>query len=156
MSVSGLVSAIKDVFGAEPNYRPYSIKSTEILIGLPPFPVIGLQYVFARHNATQKRLIMGLSGQGVHVANRNQSGVIELGILQGSVTGAGIQVIELTGIPYPIAMVDTDTGGTSSVLAVDCQRVGTPEWRREALPGIDVYTFDTPALILSDGLRLVE
>lgn len=156
MSLAGLVAKVKNAFSEEPNFRPYDIRRTVITYGIPPIPLRGIQYVFARHNVQQNKLIMGLSGQGVFVSNQNQSGIIEFGILNGSVACAEIELMELTGIPMPIVLTDLDTDGTSTVLASGCRRTGSPEWRRELLPGIDVYTFETPLLLISDGLRLVE
>lgn len=123
---------------------------------MPPVPFIGLQYVYVQHNSPQTRLFMGLSGHGVFVENKNSSGIIEIGLLSGSVSIAGIQVLELTGIPFPIAITDLDSGGTSTVVASACRRVSTPVWRRQAMPGIEVITLATPQLIISEGLRLME
>jgi hypothetical protein len=142
--------------GGEIPYKPYDFSNVSVLVGTPPLRITGLQYIFSRHTAPQTGLVMSLTGGGAFVSNYNQSGIIELGILRGTVSGAAIQMIDLAGIPYPIAITDEASGGTSTVLASGCRRVGTPEWRRSATTGIDVYTFESPRLALSDGLLLVE
>jgi len=63
--------------------------------------------------------------------------------------------MDFTGIPFPIAVTDLDSAGTSTVIASACRLIGTPEWRRSRLPGIKIYTFGTPMLKISDGLRMV-
>jgi hypothetical protein len=98
---------------------------------------------------------MCLTGKGIFIPNINSSGIIEIGIMNGSASCAGIELLELTGIPFPLAATDGDTGGTGTILASACRRVGTPEWRREALPSIDIHTFHTPQLIINNGLRLL-
>lgn len=153
MSAS-LIKKIKELFGNRVNYRPYNIRSTEIMYGTPPTPILGLAYVFARHNRPQTKLIMGFTGTGPFVSNNNSSGIIEIGIMTGSASCAGIEVMDLTGIPFPIIVTDKDSGGTSTVVASACRRTDTPEWRRDKLPGISIFTFSTPRLLISDGLRL--
>lgn len=135
---------------------PYSIAKIDIFYGAPPVPVVGLHYIFARHNVPQTRLIMSLNSSGVFAGNNNKSGIIEMGIMNGSLTCAGFQLMDTTGIPFPIIAVDRTSGGSSQVVASACRRVNTPEWRRAALPGIDIYTFETPRLYMFDGLRIVE
>jgi len=156
VSTSSLIKAIKDVFGDSIQYVPYDLRSTTIMVGMPPVPIKGLVYIVARHNNPQTRYVKSLTGHGVYVANNDRSGTIELGIVRGTVSCAAIQVTDLVGVPYPIAITDTATGGTSSVLAASCRRVGTPEWRRAALPDLAVYTFAADKLIISDGLMMKE
>ena len=156
MSVTDFIGKIKDVFGDKVNYKPYDLRDTVIMYGVPPVPIKGLEYVYAQHMQPRTKLVMSLTGDGVFVGNQNQAGIIEIDIMTGSVSCAGIEVMELTGIPFPMAITDKSTAGTSTVLASACRRVGTPEWRREAFPGISVFTFATPRLLISDGLRMLE
>jgi hypothetical protein len=156
MSVASLINTINSASGAEIPYQPYDFSNVSVLVGTPPLKITGLQYILSRHNAPQTTLVMSLTGGGVFLGNHNMSGIIELGILSGTVSGAAIQMINLAGIPFPVAITDDASGGTSTVLASGCRRVGTPEWRRSAVTGIDIYTFETPRLLLSDGLLLIE
>jgi hypothetical protein len=149
-----LIKKYNDLFGSNINYRPYNIKNTQFLYGAPPVPITGLQYVFAKHDYAQTKLVKCLTGKGIFVSNQSKSGLIELALMQGSPTCAGIQIVDFTGIPFPILITDLDSGGTSTVIASACRRVDTPEWRREAMPGLSIFTFATPRLLISDGLRL--
>lgn len=153
---SDIIKNIKNAFSDRPFYKPYNIKNTSIMYGIPPVPIRGLQYIFAQHTNPRTALIMGLTGSGVFVGNKNQSGIIEIGILEGTVSGGGIQLLELTGIPFPIMVTDTTSGGTSTVIATACRLVGTPQWRRDRLPDIKPYTFAVENLAISDGVRLVD
>lgn len=151
-----LIKSINKVVGGNVNYLPYDISQIVITYGVPPIPIRGLEYVWAKHNNPQKKLVMSLNGKGVFVSNNNTSGIIEIALLGESVSCAGIQAMGLTGIPFPIAISDMTTGATSSVLASACQLVETPEWRREKMPSLNIFTFATPKLIISNGLRLPE
>jgi hypothetical protein len=97
---------------------------------------------------------MGLGGNGVFVGNQNKSGIIEIAVLSGTITVGGLQVMELTGIPFPIIATDKATGGTSGFVASACRRVSTPEWRRAKFPNFEIFTYATPSLIISEGIRL--
>jgi len=151
-----LVSLIKEAFSDQPNLRAYDIGEVKILYGVPPVKIVGLEYIFAKHDAPQTRHIKCLTGGGPFVGNVSSAGIIELGILTGSASCAGIQVMEMTGIPFPISVADLGTGGTSFVAASACRRVDTPEWRREAISGLTIFTFKAARLAMSDGLRLVD
>lgn len=151
---AALIKAVKGLMGDKVDYMPHSLANAVVLYGVPPVPVRGLDYVFARYKHPQNRLVMSLNGKGVYVSNNNKSAIIEFGILNGTVTGAGVQIAELVGIPFPIILTDKTSGGTSTCIALSCRRVGTPEWRREKLPGVDIYTFETDRLLMSTGVRL--
>lgn len=142
------------MLGGRVDYMPHNIKDTTVMYGIPPFLVGGLDYVFARYTNAQNKLVMSLNAKGVFVRNRNKSGIIEFGILNGTATGAGIQLAEMPGIPFPIIVSDSSTGGTGTCVALKCKRVGTPEWRRGASPGLDIYTFESSTLLISTGTRL--
>jgi hypothetical protein len=148
---------INDINGLVPgrvDYLSYDITMVVISVGAPVIAVEGWNYVWARHNQPQTRLVMSLGGNGVFVGNRNQSGMIEIGIMGETASSAGIQALEMTGIPLPIHIADGTTGGTGFVLGTACRQVGTPEWRREKIPGMNIFTFATDRLIVSPGLRL--
>jgi len=149
-----LIAQVKALLSNEVDYIPHDIRDVLVLYGLPPVPVYGLEYVFARHNEPQTRLVMSLTGKGVFVPNQNKSGVIEFAVLNGTVTGAGIQIVEMLGMPFPMVITDKSSGGLSTVVALSARLIGTPEWRREALPGLDIYTFACDDLFISTGLRL--
>lgn len=146
---------IKKVVGAvdRVDYVSYNFKDVLFLYGAPPINVSGLHYVFARHNFPQRKMIMDLRAKGFAASNRNKSGIIEFGILEGSISTAAIEVIQLTGIPAPINVIDRSSNGLSTVTCKSAVQVGTPEWRREKLPGISVYTFETAELYIARGPR---
>lgn len=156
MGISDLVKGIAGITGDRPHYRPYSINRTAIMVGVPPVPIRGLHRITARHNASQNIPFPSLTGGGAIVSNQNTSGIIEIQIMAGTVSCAGIDVLELTGIAYPIVATDKDTGGTSTIAALACRRIGTPEWRRAESPGVSIFTFWTSDLTISEGLRLTE
>lgn len=135
------------------NYSAYNLNDNKILIGNPQVPISGLQYVWAKYKRPRRRLVNSMNTKGVFVSNLSLAGIVEVGILAGTASNAQIQALQLTGIPYPISAFDTKSKGTSFFLATSCQLVMTPEWRRARFPGITVYTFETPRLIVSHGLR---
>ena len=151
-----LIKKVKELLGTEVNYLPHDIRDVLVLYSVPPVPVRGLEYVAAWYSTPQTRLVMGLTGNGVYINNNNKSGIIEFATITGTVTGAGVQVAELTGIPFPIVITDKSSGGTSSVAALSCRLITTPEWRRAALPGVDVFTFAAERLEISTGVRLAD
>ncbi len=149
-----LLSKVNDVLKDRVDFLPYNLRDVLVLYGVPPTPIKGLGYVFARHNRSQTRLVMGLSGKGVYLNSKNKSGIIEFATMTGSGTGGIVQLFELTGIPMPIIVQDIASGGTSLATAPSCRRIGTPEWRREKFPGVDIFTFACDNLVISDGVRL--
>ena len=151
-----LAAKINDAFGRDLHYLPYDISKVDVSYGTPPNVVKGLEYVFARHFNPQTQMVMSLTGKGVFVGNNNMSGVIEFAVLGESVSSGMVQLSELAGIPFPIFITDRTTGGTSFVIGTACRQVATPDWRRELLPNLNIYTFSTPRLIMSNGVRLPE
>lgn len=132
----------------------YSFNDTKVLIGAPLKPLLGLEYVSARHLNPQTKRFQCLSGRGVFASNTNQAGIIEIGLLRGSPAQGSIELAQLSGIPYPIIMQDIASGGSSQVVATACQMTSTPEWKREAVPGVNVFTFETTRLFIAHGLQL--
>ena len=156
MSLKDLVAGINNISKDRINFVAYDLRDTLILFGVPPSPIKGVDYVFAQHLNPQNVLIMGLTAKGVFASNLNTSGIIELGLMRGSPAAALIEVTLLSGIPVPISIIDEATSGTSTVLASACRRTDTPQWRRGAVPDLEVYTFSTPRLIMTGGLRNTE
>jgi hypothetical protein len=157
MTMEKLLSALSEHYpGDQILYMPYDIRDTKIAYGTPAIPISGLDHVIVKHRAARTKLVMGLSGTGSFVDNINMAGSVEIGILAGSVTGGGIEMAGLTGIPFPILISDLSSGGTSGILASACRLTVTPDWRREATPGVDVYVFETPRLLISRGLHLPQ
>lgn len=152
---TNIIKQINKLIG-EVNYAPYNLKDTTVMLGTPQVPMVGLQYCFARFNSPRRRLIQSLNTKGVFVSNLNTAGTMEIGLLSGTVSNGQIQAMQLTGIPFPIVMVDEKSGATSSAIGTACQLIATPEWRRAAFPGVTVYTFETARLIISHGIRLEE
>lgn len=147
-----LIKQLNELVGS-PNYTPYNLKQTIVSVGVPQIPIKGLHSFSAWHTSSRRRLVMSMTGDGVFVHNKNTAGVVEISILAGSASCAEIQIMQLTGIPFPIVAVDTKSNGTSSAVATACQLIQTPPWRRGRTPGITVYTFETPRLVLSHGVR---
>jgi hypothetical protein len=153
VGLDSLIKTINQSSRKRPRFIPHNIKEVEVFYGLPPVRVEGLQYVSGRHNNPQTRRIPSLTGHGAFVSNLDKSGIIEIGVLDGSSTCASIQVTDALGIPFPIAVTDLNTAGTSTLAGSACRLVGTPEWRRGLFPGSKIYTFEVDALMISDGLR---
>lgn len=157
MFTSSKVASVLDFFvggGEEIDYQHYCLNDTHVKLGIPPIDARGVDFVAARYLAAQNTLFQCLTGKGVFASNENTSGVIELGVLNGSVTQGHIDIMQLTGIPFPINLADTSSGGTSVVTATGCRMLEIPEWRRDAFPGVVVYTFTSSRMYINHGLRL--
>jgi len=155
MSVADILSFINDL-ADRPNYVAYDFEKVQLMFGVPPAPIKGLSYIFADYYQQQSKLVMSLNGKGVFVANKNKSGIIEFGLLDGVVSNGVVQVTDMTGIPIPIAITDGTTTGTSTIIGTACRLIKTPAWRKERLPGVNIYTFSTPVLLISHGVRSAE
>lgn len=155
MATDAILKVLGDHIPAEEIiYAPYSIADTKIMYGIPAQTVVGLDYIVVRHNHPQTKCMMGLTGAGLFATNRNQSGIVEIGLLSGTISCGGFDAMDILGIPFPLAIVDKACGGSSGIVATACKRVGTPEWARRAAVGVDVYTFESPRLLIAHGLRL--
>lgn len=150
-----LVKAIAEKVGRL-DYVPYNIKDTKIMVGVPSVPIVGLEYIFAKHFQWRTKMRMSLTGRGIFTSNRSSSGMIEVAVLSESASSAAMQTYGLTGVNIPISATDIKTAGTSFFIASNCRLVNTPEWRRAASPGLAIFTFHTPRLLISNGLRLTE
>jgi hypothetical protein len=155
MSVA-LIKAVNEALGGDVDYLPYNINDTTVTVGTPPVPMSGLSYVLAAYRTTQNRLIMSLTGSGIFCGNRNNSGVIEIGLMADCASVGAISAMALTGIPLPIFSTDSKTTGTSFVAAGACKPIKTPDWRRDLAPGVTIFTFHTPRLIISHGVRKTQ
>ena len=163
MSGFELIKGINDVIGAgasggkegRVNYVPYNINDTLVTIGLPPVALVGIEYVWARHDNPQTAAVKCLTGKSIFVSNTSQAGTIEIALLGSGVSSAAIEAMELTGIPFPINIIDRKTID-SRVTGDACRLVGTPQWRRALNPDLDIFTFAVSRLFLSRGLRLQE
>ena len=152
--ISKLLSSV--VADGDINYQPYDLRDTKIFYGLPPIPIRGLSYISAQFLAPRTKLVTSLTGGGVHLDNVNISGTIEMGLMSGSVSGGAIQVMAFIKQPFPFFIEDSSSGGTSTVVAPGCRLSETPEWKRAAKPGIDIYTFTAPMMAIVHGMRLVS
>lgn len=142
--------------GHSEEYVKYSPKDVIITAGIPGQKITGWHYVTAYHNAPQRKLWPNLGGRGVFTPNVNQSGIIEIGIIHGAVSGGALEIIDAAGIPVPIVIADICTGGTSNVLSTSCMRVGNPRWRRSNRLDIVSYQFAATFLSISWGVQLPE
>lgn len=147
-----LINKINNILG-KPNYLPYNITDTVILLGTPQVPMLGVQYVWANYDAPQTTMIKSLNGKSIWVSNNNKTGTIEFALLPGTISNGEIEILTLTGLPFPINIIDKATGGTSRVLANSCRLITTPEWRRDLMPGLNVYTFACNRLDIAHGIR---
>ncbi len=152
-----LITQLNLLDAGKVNYIPYSFADDiRIMVGTPPVRIVGLDSIACGMLNPPSKLVMSLNNTGIFVNNLNQAGFIELTLLDGSFSSGAIQAIEYLGIPFPIAVVDTASGGTSRVLGTACRRVNTPTWRRSLRPGRVVFTFHTPRLLLFNGIRLAQ
>jgi hypothetical protein len=135
-------------------YRAYSPKDIVISLGIPPENLGAWDFVWARYNKPQVKRFPNLGGRGTFVNNKDKSGIIEIGVAQSSVDCGMMDVLEALGIAIPITVIDAGTAGTSGVLATSCRRVETPEWRRDAMPGIIPFTFEATFMTISWGVQL--
>jgi hypothetical protein len=136
------------------NYRAYDLTDTKVVIGsIPPVPIHGLSYVVAYHHRPQVRRFSSMTGKSVYAGNLNSSGIIEIGLQSDCISVAMIQILELTGLPFPCVVTDIGTSGFSTVVASEMREVGTPEWRRAALPSLSIHTFDCGRLLINNGPR---
>ena len=134
--------------------EPYSFGDVQVFIGAPLTPLFGLDYVAARHVNPQAKRFQCLTGRGVYAHNVNSAGIVEIGMLRGSPAQAIIDLMQASGVPYPLTVQDVRSGGTSQVMATGCQLTETPEWKREALPGVNIYRFETTRLFVMHGMQL--
>jgi hypothetical protein len=153
MAISDLLNRINTLLGRRVVYIPYNLSKVDLLVGSPPLPIHGVQYIVASHSNPQTRRIMSLTGKGRFVGNLNQSGIIEFALQSTTVSTGILEVLNLTGVPFPISVIDRTTNGSSAVFASQCRRVGTPEWRRAAAPDLEIFTFSTIKLIRLEGVR---
>ena len=148
-----LIKAVNLFRKDEPNYTPYDFSKIEVIVGTPPIILRGIEYLSARHQASQDRLVMGLGGSGTFVSNYNQSGEIEFGIMASTAHTAALEILQMTGVPLPITVIDRTTNGTGLVTATACRRVGTPQWIRRLAPELEIFTYHTPRLLMIGGVR---
>lgn len=135
-------------------YRPYSPRDIVISVGIPPEKLDAWDFVWARYNKPQVKRFGNLGGRGVFVPNIDKSGILEIGVMQSSVDCGVMDIMELMGIAIPITVVDVGTAGTSGVIATSCRRVETPEWRRDAMLGIVLFTYEASFMSISWGIQL--
>jgi len=140
--------------GNKVNYLPHNFQKVNLLYGMPPLQIHGLKYLFAQHNHPQNNMHMSLTGGGVFVPNLNKSGIIEFAILANSLSSSGIFAMQLSGIAWPLSVIDLQTNGLSTWIATKAMQIGTPQDRKEAFPGLEIYTFATPKLLISKGTRI--
>lgn len=150
-----LVKALKENISGT-DYLAYNINDTKVAVGLPPVPMVGIEYVSASMLNNQVTRMSTLNNKGVFVSNGNMAGVVEIGLLSESASVGAIQAYSLVGLPIPIYSTDIKTAGTSFIFADACRVVKTPQWKRAAAPGITIFSFETNRLIISHGLRLSE
>jgi hypothetical protein len=159
MSNTQIAKHIEEAVGAgreRINIKAYNIKKITVAYGLPPVVVEGLDYVIARHMYPQTVYRSSLNGTGKFVGNNNQSGIIEIGVLEGSPSAAALDLLHLTGISFPLVVVDETTGGTGTVVGTACRQVDVREWRRSASVNIRAFRYAATRLVAVHGIRLFD
>lgn len=154
--IGDLISQLKKLESGRINFEPYNFRDDiKVHLGTaPPVPIIGIDSINVAYLHPRAKLISCLTGGATFVSNRNLNGFVEFVMMDGSPSCAAIQALEILGIPYPIAGVDINTGGTSRFLATACRRVNTPQWRKSRRPSRLVFMFHTTRLLISNGVRL--
>lgn len=153
--MASLISTIADLVGDQPDYVAHNIKNTSIFYGVPPVQIKSWQYFSAKYNHRQNGRIMCLSGKGVFLPNRNMSGIIEIGILSATAECASIELLDLSGVAYPLYATDTKAIG-SFALGTGCKKISVPEWKRSLLPDLAIYRFEVDRLWISTGVRMSD
>jgi hypothetical protein len=158
LDVAAIAKLVTGYFTGESDIvlTPYDFNDTKVLLGVPPTPLIGLDYISVRHTNRKAKRFQCLTGSATFCSNVCTAGVIELGMLSGSLSQGHIQINDFTGIPFPILILDKSSGGTSTVAGTGCQLIETPEWRRDAVPGLTIWTFEADRLLVSHGIHLPE
>ena len=121
-----VLKAVASIGAHNVNYKPYNISHTDVFYGLPPVPITGINSIRAVNTAPQTRMVPSLTGGGVHLDNINKSGLVEIGVMSGSVAGGAIQVMAAFKVPFPIIIEDSQSGGSSTVVATECRLSETP------------------------------
>jgi hypothetical protein len=154
--MSVLIDILSNQFGDEADYLAYNIKDTVVTLGLPPWPVVGLDYIGASYNSPQVQRFPCLTGGGAFASAKGRSGIIEIGMLSSSASVAAVELLALTGVGFPIYSTDVGSAGTSFIFADACRLVSSPRWERSRALGITTFTFSTNRLIISHGVRLSD
>jgi len=153
MGASDLIDKVNSLLGERVNYAAYDLSKVVLTVGAPPIILHGIDYIMSAHRVPQNRMVMGLNAKGKFVSNRNKSGLIEFGLMANTISTGILEILQLAGVAFPISVIDRTTNATSAVFASKCRRVGTPEWRRAAAPELEIFTFHTPRLLKSEGVR---
>ena len=138
------------------NFRNYNFNDTRLFVGTPPNALKGMNAISAEHLNSTSKLVMSLTNKGTFVNNANLAGIISVEILAGTPSAALMALNDAAGIPFPILGVDSQSGGTSFIAGDKCRLVQNPPWVRGATVGMQTFSFHTPLLIKSHGVRLSE
>lgn len=84
----------------------YDVDKTSIIVGVNPVVGFAGDRVKVSFNSDAIETVMGTDGNGRHIANRNQSGTVEITLEHGSPSNAQFEAIRLAGIPVPILVKD--------------------------------------------------
>lgn len=136
-------------------YVPHDFRDVQVMVGVPPVPIHGLEYVFTQHINPQNTFHSSLGGGGVR--NRNTTGIIEFAVLQNSLASAKLTALELTQIAWPVFVVDRAVTpyGLNTWFGDKCKRVGTPQDRKGRFPDLEIYTFQAARLTIARASREV-
>jgi hypothetical protein len=152
--MSNALELIKSIAGKSGQiyYKDHDFGKISVKYGLPPVSLVGLDYVLAYHTNSKNRLVMSLTGGGAFVTNQNLSGIIEIGILQQSVSVAAIQALALLGASFPFIISDSNAA-LSSVVGTAAQLIQTPRYSQEASAGVTQFQFAVDRLAISHGMK---
>lgn len=152
--VFDLIQTINSVRGTD-NYEPYSMDDVEILIGAPPGAYPGVHSIRATRNQPKAKLFKCFTQNGAFVSNRDISGVIQIVVAPESPLHSALQVLDLSGIGFPIYATDTGTAGSSFIASTSSRVINTPIWTKSRSVQLVTYTIECKRLAVNGGIRKV-
>lgn len=147
-----LVKSLTDVNGRQ-FYEPYSMADVSFRVGVPPLSYPGVHRIRAYRSQAKAKGFNCLTGSIAYVSNRNINGFVELTLADGSPMHAYMQLMDTSGVSFPLHCGDSGTGGSSFIASSSCRVVYTPEWAKAARSDFVVYTLQCKRLVISGGVR---
>jgi hypothetical protein len=135
------------------NYVAHDFGKVSVQWGLPPVRFHGLSRVVAYRTTPETKMFGCLTGKAVFGSSVNWFGAVEIDILEKSISSAAIEVLNLTGVAFPILISDETTSNTSLAAGAAARLVATPPLRASRTPGLTTYTWEVDKLIINHGAR---
>jgi hypothetical protein len=134
--------------------EPYSMEGVSFFAGVPPLPLKGVNRIMAWRDQAKTKLFNCLTGGGAFVSNRNLNGFVSVDVASCSPAAAYMQMLDISGIGFPIRAVDSNSlSGSSFVASPSVRVIYTPRWVRERFMTNDVITMSCKHLVISGGAR---